>query len=288
VPDGVEMVEGEGKFLMPGLSDMHVHMFGSENDLLLYLANGVTTIKDVAGGPPAQLEWRDQISSGNKVGPNIVQFSPMFEAMSTFEAIVKNWELPGGYTNASVPEKMESKVAEYTAQGYDGIKSHVVFSSDVITAIIDSSKKNIIPSDVHVPLDLTFCKDKDACWEDFRNLGVEAIAHIEELIKVTDWSDESIQLAARDVAEDDIWVTTTVALMRSIGDQIHDLDGELTKRPEIKYVNPGPRGRWMPGENPYPNIQREWLPYLKASGRTSSCWTPTRLKTSPTLGKFSA
>ncbi len=55
VPAEALVVEGEGKFLMPGLSDMPMHLFGSENDLLLYLANGVTTIRDMEDGPPVPL-----------------------------------------------------------------------------------------------------------------------------------------------------------------------------------------------------------------------------------------
>ena len=265
VPAEALVVEGEGKFLMPGLSDMHVHLFGSENDLLLYLANGVTTIKDVGGGPPTQLEWRDQINSGIKTGPNIIQFSPLFDAMSTLDAIIKDLELPGGYANANTPEKMEGLVAGFAAQGYDGIKSHDVFSTEVFSAILGSAKKHGMPTDVHVPIDLNWCEDNTRCWDSFRSLGVEAVAHIEELIKVVDWSDESIRQAARDVANDDVWVTTTIALMRSIGDQISDLEGELAAIPEVKYVNPGPLGRWMPGENHYQTIQRDWSPYLTAN-----------------------
>jgi len=266
VPAEALVVEGEGKFLMPGLSDMHVHLFGSENDLLLYLANGVTTIRDVGGGPPVQLEWRDQINSGTRTGPNILQWSPMFDTMSTLDAIIKDLELPGGYANANAPEKMEGLVAGFAAQGYDGIKSHDVFSTEVFNAILGSAKKHGLPSDVHVPIDLTFSEDKARSWDSFRSLGVEAVAHVEELIKIVDWSDESIRQAAQDVAEDDVWVTTTIALMRSIKEQISDLKGELAAMPEVKYVNPGPfNSRWVLGENDYQNIQRDWSPYLAAN-----------------------
>ena len=50
VPAQALVVDGEGKFLMPGLSDMHMHLFGSENDILIYLANGVTTVRDMGDG----------------------------------------------------------------------------------------------------------------------------------------------------------------------------------------------------------------------------------------------
>jgi len=49
IPSGAHIVDGNGRFLIPGLSDMHVHWPGSENDLLVYLANGVTTIRTMGG-----------------------------------------------------------------------------------------------------------------------------------------------------------------------------------------------------------------------------------------------
>jgi imidazolonepropionase-like amidohydrolase len=253
VPAGALVVDGEGKFLMPGLSDMHMHLFGAETDLLLYVANGVTTIRDMGGAPPVQLEWRDEINAGTRVGPHMLQWSPMFETMDTLDSIIKDWETSGGMFNAKAPEKIEQQVAEYAAQGYDGIKSHVVFSTDIFEAILNSAKKHELPWDGHAPIDLIYCEDKTPCWDSFRSLGVEAVAHIEELTKLVDWSDESIRQAAQDVAADGMWVTTTIALMRSIADQISDLEGELAGLPEVKYVNPGPfNSRWVPEENEYP------------------------------------
>ena len=267
VPAEALVVDGEGKFLMPGLSDMHMHLFGAETDLLLYLANGVTTIRDMGGAPPVQLEWRDEINAGTRTGPRILQWSPMFETMDWPDSMIKDWETSGGMFNADDPEKIERQVADYADQGYDGIKSHVVFSTDVFEAVVDSAKKYGLPSDVHVPIDLIYCDDRALCWESFRSLEPEAVAHVEELVPVVDWSDESIRQVAQDVAADDLWVTTTIALMRSIADQIADLEGELAGLPEVKYVNPGHfNSRWVPGENEYPILERpEFAAYLTAN-----------------------
>ncbi len=258
VPTEALVVEGEGKFLMPGLSDMHMHLFGSENDILLYLANGVTTIRDMGDGPSVQLEWRDQINSGKRTGPNILQWSPMFETMDGLEAIISSIESPGGKVNANTPEKMEELVANFAAQGYDGIKGHVIFSSEIFSAVLDSAKKNGLLSDVHSPIDLTWNEDKAGAWDSFMSLGVEAVPHIEEVIKIVDWSDESIRQAAQDMADDGLWVTTTIALMRSMENQISDLDGELAKIPEVKYMNSGILNfRWDPEKIQEDNLSRE-------------------------------
>ena len=57
-PADALVVDGEGRFLLPGLSDMHIHLLGSENDLLLYLANGITTIRDIGDGRRRTLDGR--------------------------------------------------------------------------------------------------------------------------------------------------------------------------------------------------------------------------------------
>jgi len=239
VPTEALVVEGEGKFLMPGLSDMHMHLFGSENDLLLYLANGVTTIRDMGDGSPVQLEWRDEINAGLRTGPNVLLWSPMFETMDGMEALISSWESPGGKVNANNPDKMEELVAGFAAQGYDGIKAHVIFSTEIFEAVLDSATKHGLQLDAHAPIDIIFSEDKASSWEYFRSLEVDGVSHVEELIKIVDWSDESIQQAAQDVADDGLWVTTTIALMRSMNAQVSDYEGELAKISETKYMNIG-------------------------------------------------
>ena len=69
VPEGVRVIDGKGRYLIPGLIDGHVHLRRQPNDLLLYLANGVTTVRDFAGGPH-DLKWREEIAAG-RPGPRL-------------------------------------------------------------------------------------------------------------------------------------------------------------------------------------------------------------------------
>ena len=82
VPDGAQVIDGQGAYLMPGLADMHMHTRLDWEDraiwpvdpLHLYLANGVTTIRDFApqGSPfTYALGWRDEIRNGTRAGPTI-------------------------------------------------------------------------------------------------------------------------------------------------------------------------------------------------------------------------
>jgi imidazolonepropionase-like amidohydrolase len=73
IPDGAKEIDGKGGYLMPGLADMHIHLYGWDSDpahLNLYLAQGTTTIRSVAEHPD-MLGWREQVRSGELEGPTI-------------------------------------------------------------------------------------------------------------------------------------------------------------------------------------------------------------------------
>jgi imidazolonepropionase-like amidohydrolase len=284
IPTDAYVVDGTGRFLIPGLSDMITHTMGSENDLLVYLANGVTTIRIMGNDPPSILEWRDEIRAGTRVGPNTWVWWPQFE----YNDIDWEWGTEratrGGKTWAHTPEEAEGLVAEMAAMGVDGIKSHMVVSSEIYLALSEAAANHGLPFDGHAPHDHIWCPSNPDCvfengseaWKDFRTMGASALTHIEELVKMVDLADESTHLAsdesirqmAQDAADDGLWVTTTVHMFRSIADQASDLEGTLARMPEIKYVHPGVYGGlgWGPGANEYVELgSLPWYPnYLAA------------------------
>ena len=74
VPKGAKRIEGKGRYLMPGLVDMHAHLY-SQHEFPLYLANGVTTVFNL-NGRPANLLWRDELGQGKLAGPTIYSCGP--------------------------------------------------------------------------------------------------------------------------------------------------------------------------------------------------------------------
>lgn len=73
-PEGAEVIDGHGGYLMPGLADMHIHLEMRDKDprsLILYLAEGTTTVRAMAG-QRMNLEWRDKVESGEMSGPTIL------------------------------------------------------------------------------------------------------------------------------------------------------------------------------------------------------------------------
>jgi len=81
VPKGARVVEGSGKWLIPGLWDMHVHSaFPSGRAMLaLYTANGVTGVRDMGGDFGTISRWRQEIAAGTLVGPRIVASGPYLD-----------------------------------------------------------------------------------------------------------------------------------------------------------------------------------------------------------------
>lgn len=89
----LEVVDAEGRFIMPGLWDNHVHFGGAdyidENEQLLplYLAFGVTTVRDAAGDISLEvLKWRDEINNGQRIGPKILTSGPKLEGIESIWA----------------------------------------------------------------------------------------------------------------------------------------------------------------------------------------------------------
>src|SRR5262245_565629 len=85
-PANARIVDGRGKFLIPGLWDMHVHMAfgdwipgGKEVALPLFVANGVTGVRDMGGDLDILLKWRAKISNRTLIGPRIVLSGPMLD-----------------------------------------------------------------------------------------------------------------------------------------------------------------------------------------------------------------
>src|SRR5258707_4189168 len=75
----IQVIDGRGKFLLPGLWDMHVHTDGADRVLHFLLANGITGVRDMAGGAAKLADARRRITSGEGTGPRLVFAGPLLE-----------------------------------------------------------------------------------------------------------------------------------------------------------------------------------------------------------------
>lgn len=159
LPTGAEVVDASGKTLLPGLWDMHAHV--SDNDGLLNLAAGVTTVRDLANDTDQLLARRKRIAAGEEVGTRIV--------MAGF------LDGPGPYHGptkvlVSTPQEVRSQIAKYKQLGYVQIKVYSSIKPELVPVIVEEAHKRGMRVSGHVPAGMTAAE----CVK----LGFDEIQHV--------------------------------------------------------------------------------------------------------------
>jgi len=243
VPKGATRIDGRGKYLMPGLVDMHTHLY-SQTEMPLYIANGVTTVFNM-DGRPAHLGWRERIARGEMFGPTIYTCGPKFD-------------------RARTPEEAVRMVDEQSTAGYDAIKIYNQVSKEEYPALIEAAKSHNLIIVGHVP--------REPGFEATLKAG-QAIAHAEEYIYTffNDTADiDKIKLDESRIPHAvgltraaGIWVTPTLVTYDQIVQQADDLNAFLA-RPELKYIALPLRERFSPENNRYKRaFNNSQVPKLK-------------------------
>src|ERR1700752_1029988 len=161
-------IDGSGKFLIPGLWDMHVHMVfgdwfprGKEITLPLFIANGITGIRDMGGELEVLQRWRKDISDGKLVGPRIVMSGPMLDGPQP--------RFPSSIA-IKTPEDGRRAVDDLKRRGADFIKLQSLIPRDAVFAIADEAKKQGIPFVGHVPDAVRASEASNAGQKSFEHL----------------------------------------------------------------------------------------------------------------------
>jgi imidazolonepropionase-like amidohydrolase len=149
VPRGARVVDARGKYLIPGLWDMHVHIVfgdwfpgGREIALPLFLANGVTGVRDMGGDLEPLLSWRKEIERGALAGPRIVLSGPMLDGPEP--------RFPSSLP-ISTPEDGRKAVRDLKRGGADFIKLQSLIPREAVFAIAAEAKAQGISIAGHVP-----------------------------------------------------------------------------------------------------------------------------------------
>lgn len=137
---GALVIHGQGGYLMPGLSDMHVHLV-SASDFWLFLANGVTTVRNMSGRSTV-VSWRDSIAHGQRIGPTIFTAGPLVDGPNPIwpgSAVVD-----GGAAADSV-------VARQHDEGYDFVKVYDGLSELSYASVLGAAQRRSLPTAGHIP-----------------------------------------------------------------------------------------------------------------------------------------
>lgn len=168
LPRRARVVNATGKYLIPGLWDMHVHLSWTKATALpVLVANGVTSVRDLGGRLGEIDEWRMKIAEGLLTGPRIVRAGPILNGrkFNTFQMVSGN------------PEETRGVVRALKEVGVDFIKTHRRMPRDSYFALIDEAKKQGLTLVGHIPMTVTPEEASDA--------GQTTIEHTETLFEGT-------------------------------------------------------------------------------------------------------
>jgi len=161
-------VDGTGKFLIPGLWDMHVHMVfgdwfprGKEVTLPLFIANGVTGVRDMGGELEVLQQWRREIAAGTLIGPRMVISGPMLDGPQP--------RFPSSIA-IKTPDDGRRAVDDLKRGGADFIKLQSLIPRDAVFAIADESRKQGITFVGHVPDSVRASEASNAGQKSFEHL----------------------------------------------------------------------------------------------------------------------
>ncbi len=184
-------LDGTGMFVIPGLWDMHIHAYftndtsrfhsTSEVMLPLFVVNGVTGVRDLGSNLEATLAARDSIAAHQLIGPRMVVSGPMIDGPTTrYQAAIK----------VSTPDEARAAVRMLKARGVDLIKTQSLIPRDAYFALADEATRIGIPFEGHVPNVITAFEAITARQRSFEHLiGVRDTANtlIAELARNKVW-----------------------------------------------------------------------------------------------------
>jgi len=180
IPKGAQIVDATGKFLIPGLWDMHVHTFfgeqapaGRDLTLPLFVANGITGVRDMGSELDSVLLARSDIAAGKLLGPRMIVAGPMLDGPKT--------QFPASIA-ITTPEDGRRAVDMLVARGVDFIKIQSYVPRDAYFAIVDECKKKNIVFVGHVPDAIRGAEASNAGQKSFEHLiGIfEASSTVED------------------------------------------------------------------------------------------------------------
>jgi imidazolonepropionase-like amidohydrolase len=184
-PPAAKLIDATGKFLIPGLWDMHVHWY--EKDYLpLFIANGVTGVR-IMFGTSSHHEWRKEIEAGTLLGPRLAIASRIVDGPKPF------W--PDSIPVADEAQARQTVDSIKQNDAGDFVKVLSFLPREAYFAIADEAKKQGIPFAGHIPLSVTV--------EEASNAGQKSVEHLTSILPACSTrSAEFYQAARADLADD--------------------------------------------------------------------------------------
>lgn len=225
--DGATVIDGRGKYLMPGMGEMHAHLPNpgaepelTENVLFLYVANGVTTVRGMQGALP-QLDLKARLARGELLGPRLWVSGPPLTGNA-----------------APTPQIGRRLVEEQQAAGFDHLKIHEGLSRATYDTIVATAKRLGMRFAGHVP-------DSVGVYHALES-GQASIEHLDNYVETvggTDSADDRrIGQIVAATCSAHAWTVPTMALWETLLG--NEDSASLAARPELRYVPSSWRTNW--------------------------------------------
>jgi hypothetical protein len=271
VPKNARVVDARGKYLIPGLWDMHVHARGTaalfaDNEawLSLYIANGITGVREM-GGDYAEtvFQWRTETAKGARIGPRILSSGPKVEGPDP--------RLAGSFAVKDAASA-RGAVGKLKAMGADFIKIHSEeFPPEGFAALMDEARKRQLTVGGHLPYLTMTTRDAVksgirffehatlytlcGCSKDEIEINAECVArnkagkrmsNAERMHRYALGFDEaSTNELSSEFVEHDVWVTPTLIVLKQL-ESIGRVD--YSQHPQRKYLSSAFWRTWEPAD----------------------------------------
>lgn len=242
VPDGAEVVQLDGKYVLPALAEMHGHLAGAdasmnERILTLNVAHGILTVRSMLGHP-AQLELRDRVARGEVIGPRIYTSGPSANGNSLTTA-----------------EQGAHMAREQKTAGYDLIKIHPGVPLDAFNALAATAKEVGIPFAGHVPAAVGLHRAIESGYRSIDHLDGYAEAAVRDGVSLDGvppgffgtliaqhLDDGKIPALVKKTKDAGVWVVPTETLMINFLDERSP--EESVSRPEMAWLPIALKQNW--------------------------------------------
>lgn len=256
VPAGLKRINGKWKWLIPGLTDMHVHIptdghfnttyptrtavvFTSTQDVMTpFVANGVTTVFEL-NSQPGHFGQRNEILRGDVIGPRMA-----------LSALINGGNGTGRIANNPADGRQSVRMAK--AEGYEFIKTYSQLDTATFKAIVEEAGKQGMKVTGHIP------NAFKGSWQDAFVPHFGMVAHAEEYYKqLEDGTDEDIQHFARTARGNGTWLTPTLIIIESAAAQCRSIDA--VRQPALQYVHPLLQSKWLTANNYNKNATQQGI-----------------------------
>jgi imidazolonepropionase-like amidohydrolase len=228
VPEGAQIVDAQGKSVLPGLWEMHAH-FEQVEWGPIYLASGVTTARDVGNEREFIVAARDAIAAGRGIGPRLVM-AGVVDGSGPFAL---------GVIRVDTPEQAREQVQKYKAAGFQQIKIYSSVKPDILKVVTAEAHRLGMTVTGHIPFGMNAIQGIEDGMDQINHVEYLTSVMVDPKSKTIDPDAPNVRKVIKLLLERHIVVDPTLALMEVI---LHPLDhpisafepGILKVAPELK------------------------------------------------------